>query len=152
MKLIQDHFAKRHFEVSSMADAKEEIGFMEMAMERIREINRRNANLQKKYKGDVKFVRVHKRIRSQEHQSGKTILSTQEVEQCKALNYVKDAIDLLIMNREQLINNEADFNAQVIYAVATALREVDVKAKPDDRRYISNLIAGEYLREYNVLR
>lgn len=152
MKLIQDHFAKRHFEVSSMADAKEEIGFMDMAMERIREINRRNANLQKKYKGDVKFVRVHKRIRSQEHQSGKTILSTQEVEQCKALNYVKDAIDLLIMNREQLINNEADFNAQVIYAVATALREVDVKAKPDDRRYISNLIAGEYLREYNVLK
>ena len=152
LQLIQEHFAKRKFEVSSMAEAKEDIGFMDMAMERIKEINRRNANLQKKYKGDVKYVRVHKRIRSHEQESGKTLLSPQEVEQCKALNYVKDAIDLLIMNREQLICNEADFNAQVIYAVATALRGVKVDAQPDDRRYISNLIAGEYLREYNVLR
>lgn len=152
MQLIQEHFAKRNFEVGSMSDAKEEIGFMDMAMERIREINRRNANLQKKYRGDVKFVRAHKRIRSHEQESGKTLLSPQEVEQCKALNYVKDAIDLLIMNREQLICNEADFDAQVIAAVAKALRDIDVKAKPDDRRFISNLIAGEYLREYNVLR
>jgi len=152
MQLIQEHFAKRNFEVGSMADAKEDIGFMDMAMERIREINRRNANLQKKYRGDVKFVRAHKRIRSHEQESGKTLLSPQEVEQCKALNYVKDAIDLLIMNREQLICNEAEFTAKVIYAVATALRGVKVDAQPDDRRYISNLIAGEYLREYNVLR
>lgn len=152
LQLIQEHFAKRKFEVSSMAEAKEDIGFMDMAMERIKEINRRNANLQKKYKGDVKYVRVHKRIRSHEQESGQTLLSPQEVEQCRALNHVKDAIDLLIMNREQLICNEADFNAQVIYAVATALRGVEVKAQPDDRRYISNLIAGEYLREYNVLR
>ena len=45
LQLIQEHFAKRKFEVSSMAEAKEDIGFMDMAMERIKEINRRNANL-----------------------------------------------------------------------------------------------------------
>ena len=152
MEWIREHLAKRNFEVSSMAEAKEDIGYMDMAMERIREINRRNANLQKKYREDVKFVIVHKRIRRRERQSGKVVLSDKEVQQCEALNHIKDAIDLLIMNREQLICNEADFNAQVIYAVATALRDIDVKAQPDDRRYISNLIAGEYLREYNVLR
>ncbi len=152
MQLIQDHFAKRKFEVGSMADAKEDIGFMDMAMKRIREINRRNANLQKKYRGDVKYVRAHKRIREHEQDTGKTMLSVQEVEQCKALNYVKDAIDYLIMNREQLICNEADFNVQVIAVVAKVLREIDVKAQPDDRHYISDLIAGEYIREYKVLR
>ena len=89
MQLIQDHFAKRKFEVGSMSDAKEDIGFMDMAMKRIREINRRNANLQKKYRGDVKYVRAHKRIREHEQDTGKTMLSAQEVEQCKALNYVK---------------------------------------------------------------
>lgn len=152
MKLIQEHFAKRKFEIGSMAEAKEEIGFMDMAMKRIHEINRRNANLQKKYRGDAKYVRIHKRIHTHEEQLGKPVLSDEQVKQCNALNHIKDAIDLLIMNREQLICNEADFNAQVIYAVASALRDVDVKAQPDDRRYISNLIAGEYLREYNVLR
>ena len=152
MKWIKEHLAKRKFEVGSMAEAKEDIGYMDEAMKRIREINRRNANLQKKYRDDVKFVIVHKRIRSREKESGKVVLSDKEVQQCQALNHIKDTIDLLIMNREQLINNEADFSAQVIYAVATALRDIEVKAKPDDRRYISNLIAGEYLREYNVLR
>lgn len=152
MKLIQEHFAKRKFEIGSMADAKEEIGFMDMAMKRIHEINRRNANLQKKYRGDAKYVRIHKRIRTHEEQQGKFVLSDEQIKQCNALNHIKDTIDLLIMNREQLICNEADFDVQVIAAVAKALRDVDVKAQPDDRRYISNLIAGEYLREYNVLR
>lgn len=152
MQLIQEHFAKRNFEVGSMADAKEDIGFMDMAMDRIREINRRNANLQKKYRGDVKYVRVHKRIRSHEEQLDRYILSEEQVKQCNALNYIKDAIDLMILNREQLICNEADFDVQVIAAVAKALRDIDVKAKPDDRRYISDLIAGEYLREFKAVR
>lgn len=152
MKWIKEHFAKRKFEVSSMAEAKEDIGYMDEAMKRIREINRRNANLQQKYRADVKFVIVHKRIRSHEKESGHVVLSDKEVQQCQALNHIKDAIDLLIMNREQLINNEADFNQRVIGAVAIALREMKIDAQHDDRLFISDLIAGEYLREYNVLR
>lgn len=151
MQLIKEHFAKRKFEVGSMADVKEDIGFMDMAMERIKEINRRNANLQKKYRGDMKYVIVHKRIRSHEQERSGILLSPQEVEQCVALNSIKDAIDLMIMNREQLICNEADFNVQVVAVVAKVLRDIHVQAQPNDRRYISNLIAGEYLREYNAL-
>jgi hypothetical protein len=151
MRLIQEHFAKRSFEVGSMAEAKEDIGFMDQAMARIREINRRNANLQKKYRGDVKFVRAHKRIRRKEGITGEVLLTPQEVEQCEALNRIKDAIDILLANREQLINNEPDFNSQVIAAVAHTLRGIKIQAKPDDRRYISGLIATEYLREYNVI-
>ena len=124
LQLIQEHFAKRKFEVSSMAEAKEDIGFMDMAMERIKEINRRNANLQKKYKGDVKYVRVHKRIRSHEQESGKTLLSPQEVMMCNALNAVKDAIDLMFLNRMQVSNNEADFNARIIGVIANTLRGI----------------------------
>ena len=151
LQLIQDHFAKRNFEVSSMAEAKEDIGFMDMAMERIHEINRRNANLQKKYRGDVKYVRAHKRIRGKESQTGKVLLSEKDVEQCNALNRIKDAIDLLVLNQQQLLGNQAGFNAQVIFAVAQALKEIEVKAKHDDRVFIADLIAGEYLREYSLV-
>jgi type I restriction enzyme R subunit len=151
-KLIQEHFAKKKFEVGSMADAKEEIGFMEQCMERIRRINRENANLQKKYRGDSKFVRAHKKIRRHEQQFGNTVLSDKEVQQCEALNRIKDAIDHLINNRRELIFNEPDFNAQVIGAVAHCLHEIELKAKPDDRRYVAGLLAGEYLREFNVIR
>ena len=151
-KIIQEHFAKKKFEVGSMADAKEEIGFMDMCMERIRRINRENANLQKKYQGDSKFVRAHKKIRRHEREFGKTMLSEKEVQQCEALNRIKDAIDVLINNRKELIFNEADFNAQVIGAVAHCLHEIELKAKPDDRRYVAGILAGEYLREFNVIK
>lgn len=151
-KLIQEHFAKKKFEVGSMAEAKEEIGFMDQCMERIRRINRANANLQAKYHGDSKYVRAHKKIRRYEQKFGKTLLSEMEVRQCEALNRIKDAIDMLISNRRELIFNEADFDAQVIGAVAKSLREIDLKAKRDDRIYIAGLLTTEYLREFNVIK
>lgn len=151
-KIIQEHFAKKNFEVGSMAEAKEEMGFMDMCMERIRKINRANANLQAKYHGDSKYVRAHKQIRRHEQKFGKTLLTEKEVIQCEALNRIKDAIDMLINNRKELIFNEADFNAQVIGAVARCLHEIELKAKPDDRRYVAGVLAGEYLREFNVIR
>jgi type I restriction enzyme R subunit len=151
-KLIQEHFAKKKFEVSSMSEAKEEIGFMDTCMERIRRINRENANLQAKYHGDGKYVRAHKKIRRYERKFGETVLSEKEVRQCEALNRIKDAIDMLINNRRELIFNEADFNAQVIGAVARCLHDIELKAKPDDRRYVAGILATEYLREFNVIK
>jgi type I restriction enzyme R subunit len=151
-KIIQEHFAKKKFEIGSMADAKEEIGFMDMCMERIKKINRENANLQAKYRGDSKYVRAHKRIRKYEKDYDKTVLSEKEVQQCEALNRIKDAIDLLISNRKELILNEPDFNAQVVGAVAQSLRDIDLKANPDDRRFVARLLTGEYLREFNVVK
>ena len=44
------------------------------------------------------------------------------------------------------------FNAQVIGAVAKCLREIELRAKPDDRRYVAGILASEYLREYNVVK
>lgn len=152
MQVIQEHFAKRKFEIGSMADAKEEIGFMEQCMKRIREINRVNRNLQEKYHGDSKYVRIHKRIRKHEKTMDHSMLSDREVQQCQALNNIKEAIDLLVKNRRDVIFNEADFSTQVIAAVAQSLRNINVQAKPADRRYIAGLVSGEYLREFNVIR
>lgn len=152
MQVIQEHFAKRKFEIGSMAEAKEEIGFMEQCMKRIREINRVNRNLQEKYHGDSKYARIHKRIRKYEKSMDHAMLSDREVQQCQALNNIKDAIDLLVKNRQDVIFNEADFSTQVIAAVAQSLRNINVQAKPADRRYIAGLVSGEYLREFNVIR
>ena len=148
-KIIQEHFAKKKFEVGSMSEAKEEIGFMETCMERIRRINRANANLQAKYHGDSKYVRVHKKIRRHEQKFEKTVLSEKEVQQCEALNRIKETIDILVSNQKEMLFNEEYFNAQVIGAVAKCLRDIDLRAKPDDRRYVACILAGEYLRGYS---
>ena len=86
-------------------------------MERIKEINRRNANLQAKYRGDSKYVKAHKRIRRFEKRTNTVLLSEKEVEQCHALNMMKDVIDEMLTNRKEMITNEPEFYSQLIFVV-----------------------------------
>ena len=53
------------------AEAKESIEYMDTVMAKIREINRRNNLLKKKYRGDERFVRIHKRIEEENAKSQK---------------------------------------------------------------------------------
>ncbi len=62
----------------STKDAKESIAYMDGVMNKIREINRRNNILKRKYKGDERFVRVHKRIEEENERRERPIISAQE--------------------------------------------------------------------------
>ena len=149
---IQQFFADHGFEPASLAEAKEDIKFMDQAMERIKEINRRNANLQAKYRGDSKYVKAHKRIRRFEKRTNTVLLSEKEVEQCHALNMMKDVIDEMLTNRKEMITNEPEFYSQLISAIAQTLQSIKVKAKHKDREYIAGILSDVYLKEFNGWR
>ena len=61
-------------------------------MKKIREINRRNRILKSKYKGDERFVRIHKRIEEQNEKREKPIISKQEYEIAENLANMKQDI------------------------------------------------------------
>ena len=145
---IKKYFRKKGFEPSNVAEAKEDIGFMDDMMTKIKEINKRNAALQKKYKGDAKFVRAHKRIIREQKSTGKVIISPSEVETCIALNTMKDKIDTLLLNNLDLINNVPFFTDQVKNCITQVLHKMEVKAKPVDRRYLAGIITNEYEHQY----
>lgn len=149
---IQQFFADHGFEPASLAEAKEDIKFMDQAMERIKEINRRNANLQAKYRGDSKYVKAHKRIRRLEKRTNTVLLSEKEVELCHALNMMKDVIDEMLTNRKEMITNEPEFYSQLISAIAKTLQSIKVKAKHKDREYIAGILSDVYLKEFNGWR
>lgn len=121
---------------------------MDNMMTKIKEINKRNAALQKKYKGDAKFVRAHKRIIREQKSTGKVIISPSEVETCIALNTMKDNIDTLLLNNLDLINNVPFFTDQVKNCITQVLHKMEVKAKPADRRYLAGIITNEYEHQY----
>lgn len=146
---IKKYFKKKGFEPSNVAEAKEDIGFMDDMMKRIKEINRRNAVLQKKYHGDAKYVRVHKHIIRDQKNSGKVIISPSEVETCNALNTMKHDIDLMLMNNLDLITNVPYFTDQVKACITKVLHSMKVKAKPDDRKYLAGILTSEYEHQYN---
>ena len=145
---IKKYFRKKGFEPSNVAEAKEDIGFMDDMMTKIKEINKRNAALQKKYKGDAKFVRAHKRIIREQKSTGKVIISPSEVETCFALNTMKDNIDTMLLNNLDLINNVPFFTDQVKNCITQILHKMEVKAKPADRRYLAGIITNEYEHQY----
>ena len=65
-------------------------------MKKIREINRRNNILKKKYKGDERFVRIHKRLEEANQHREKPIISQHEYEIAANLARMKSEIDQML--------------------------------------------------------
>ena len=151
---FREFFRKRGFAPQTVAEAKEAIGYMDGVMTRIREINRINNMLKRKYKEDEKFVRIHKRIREENAKRSippeKPVISLRETEIMENLNRVKDMIDETIYYNVHVLGNPSAFNQEVLKQVSTKLLEMDIKASLDDRKFIQRQIAEEYLSSYSL--
>ena len=151
---FREFFRKRGFAPQTVAEAKDAIGYMDGVMARIREINRINNMLKRKYKEDEKFVRIHKRIREENAKRSippeKPVISLRETEIMDNLNRVKDMIDETIYYNVHVLGNPPAFNQEVLKQVSTKLLEMDIKASLEDRKFIQRQIAEEYLSSYNL--
>ena len=143
---------ERRFAPRTVAEAKEAIGYMDNVMTKIREINRLNNMLKRKYHNDEKFVRIHKRIREENARRSippeKPVISSRECEIMENLNRVKDMIDETVYYNVHVLGNPPVFNQDVLRAVSLKLKEMDIVASPDDRKFIQRKIAEEYLADY----
>ena len=151
---FKSFFRERGFAPQTVAEAKEAIGYMDGVMVKIREINRLNNMLKRKYHDDEKFVRIHKRIREENAKRSippeKPVISQREVEIMENLNRVKDMIDETIYYNVHVLGNPPVFNQDVLRAVSLKLNEMDIKASLDDRKFIQRQIAEEYLADYEL--
>ena len=152
---FRKYFAKRGFTPDTVEEAKEDIGYMDLVMEKIREINRKNAVLRRKYNEDEKFVRVHKRLReenearAQRQPKEKAIISESEVQIANSLNIVKKEIDNRLLLNINEMNNEQMFTQFVMSSLTNQLHILNVEAPREDRTWLRNHIAGEYLSSFN---
>ncbi len=149
---FKSFFRERGFAPQTVAEAKEAIGYMDGVMVKIREINRLNAMLKRKYNDDERFVRIHKRIREENAKRSippeRPIISMREVEVMENLNRVKDMIDETVYYNVHVLGNPPVFNQGVLRAVSLKLDEMDIKASLGDRKFIQRQIAEEYLNDY----
>ncbi len=143
------YFRKKGFIPKDTQDAKESIEYMDAVMKKIREINRRNNRLKKKYNDDERFVRIHKRIGEENQRRDKPVISAQEFEIAQGLAQMKKVIDSAIFLNINVLENEEVFRKDVLAHVSTQLRDMGIRADLSDRKYIHNLIAGEYLQQYH---
>lgn len=141
---FKDYFKKRGLEPNDVTEAKEAIGYMQEVMAKIREINRRNTNLQRMYNGDEKFARIHKRAVE------RGLITQHETEVCEVLNKLKDSVDHTVLLNSAILQNDPYFEGQVKVLVGSGLNELKVKAEVKDKLYISELIAQQYLNQYHT--
>jgi len=146
---FREYFRKKGFVPNSTKEAKESIEYMEEVMKKIREINRRNRRLKDKYKGDERYVRIHKRIEEENQKRERSIISKEEYEIAESLMKMKKSIDdSLFLNINEL-ENEEKFKSDVLANISHALMSMHIKADISDKKYINNLISSEYLNQYN---
>ena len=122
---------------------------MDEVMKKIREINRRNRILKGKYKGDERFVRIHKRIEEQNEKREKLIISKHEYEIAENLANMKQDIDRMIFLDINKLDNEPAFQQDVLAIIGKELLKMHIRADIKDRKFINNLITTEYLQQRN---
>ena len=146
---FREYFRKKGFVPQNTQDAKESIDYMDSVMKKIREINRRNNILKKKYQGDERFVRIHKRIEEENGKREKPIISKAEYEIAESLSKMKREIDNRIYLDINIIANENSFKKDTLAMIGHQLIDLGINASISDRKFINNLIANEYINQYN---
>lgn len=148
------YFKKHDFRPADVAEARAEIGYMDSVMTKIREINRVNEALKRKYNDDEKFVRVHKRIVEENEKRKKRtpketpLISENERIVAESLNKIKTDIDTQLYYNINLIYNQAEFGQNVLKDTSYGLFNLGINASVSDKRFISNQIINEYYNRY----
>ena len=108
---------------------------------RARALEHDNANLQARYGGDPKLMRVHKRLVESRRLGGQVPLHA-------ALVDVKQAVDTAVLGNRQLLGNPDYFEKQIMPVVLRAFRKAQPPG-PDAAtcRRINQLLLAEYINE-----
>lgn len=148
---FREYFRKKGFVPQSTEDAKASIQYMDEVMKKIREINRRNNLLKRKYKGDERFVRIHKRIEEHNQKRERPIISAHEYEVAENLSKMKEEIDRWLFLDINILDNEPAFQQDVLAIIGKELLSMKIRADIKDRKYLGSLIATEYLQQRNYI-
>ncbi|RJG02120.1 type I restriction endonuclease subunit R [Noviherbaspirillum sedimenti] len=136
-------FKKKKLNEVSQIEMTANIGALNAIHEKVKELNRQNHQLRAKYRGDVKYTRIHKRL-----QERGTMTQT-ERRLFEALSGVKQQADEQVLQNMQLLDNEGYFERMMMPIV---LGEFETRQKIplnlDAADTINHLVVTEYINEF----
>ena len=118
-------------------------------------LTRKNNALLKKYNGDNKFVRVHKRIREEnvarKSRGEKPLISEYEDKVKDALSVIKLEIDQKVYDRNDILKKDAYFDQTVMQQINTGLDKLGIVNTREDRLFIQNKLSIQYMNQYRSI-
>ena len=126
---------------------------MDEILQKLAELQRKNNALLRRYNGDAKFARVHKRIREEnvrrKNEGKPVILSEYDESIVSALMSIKGTIDLKVYDRNDILKKDAYFERTVMTEIKSGMDTLGVFNTREDRVFIQNRITKQYLAQYN---
>lgn len=123
-------------------------------MDKLLSLQRKNAALLKKYNGDAKFARIHKRIKEEnerrkvEHK--KPLVDDYDENILSFLSSIKIVIDQKVYDRNDILRKDAYFEQTVMQQIQEGFRRLDFTSEREDRKFIQERISKQYLMQYNA--
>ena len=128
-------------------------------LERLSQLKKKTENLFEKYKGDAKFVRVHKRIHEENKRRASAstnasaqnwILDDKDLTIYRTLMSLKNTIDMQVYNQEAILKSDPYFEKTVMSLVGNGMAELNIQSPRTDREFIKDKIVAQYLNQYHA--
>lgn len=150
---FRERFKEHGFVPADMAAYDECSKSLDEVMDKLAILQRKNSALLNKYDGDAKFARVHKRIREEnmrrkvEHK--KPLVDEYDETLRDFLTTIKREIDQKVYDRNDILRKDAYFEQTVMQQIQEGLRKLHFTSEKEDRKFIQERIAKQYLMQYN---
>lgn len=152
---FMERFKEHGFVIDTIAKFNEETQALDEIVKRLQDLQKLNNVLLKKYKGDEKFARVHKRIREvnkqREEKGQKPMFSFLDEEIAAILNIIKEDVDAKVYDRNDILKKDAYFGRTVMALINGCLYHFpQIKPEMDDYKFIQTRISQQYINQYNA--
>ena len=150
---FMQRFKEHGFVVNTISEFEEHSKALDEVLKKLAELQKRNNALMKKYKGDAKFARVHKRIReenAERQKSGKApIVSLYDESIMSVLLSIKSDIDQKVYDRNDILKKDAYFEKTVMTQIKEGMDKLNLTSDRTDRLFIQSRITRQYLNQYS---
>ncbi|MGS0972250.1 MAG: type I restriction endonuclease subunit R [Candidatus Izemoplasmataceae bacterium] len=149
-----ERFKEHGFVVDTISKFEKYSKELDEILKKLAELQRRNSALLKKYRGDTKFARVHKRIKEEnkerESKGLSPIISNYDEKIKDALLLIKDDIDQKVYDRNDILKKDEYFERTVMQQISLQLDNLELANEREDRVFIQSRLTGQYLNQYNA--
>ena len=146
-------FKQHGFEPKSVSEIDEQGKELEDILKKLDELQKKNTVLLRKYNGDAKFARVHKRIREEnlarKAENKQPIVSEYDMSIMNVLLSIKSDIDQKVYDRNDILKKDAYFERTVMTQIKAGIDKLGIASAREDRVFIQSRITKQYLDQYN---
>lgn len=146
-------FRQHGFEPKSVFEIEEQGKELEDILKKLDELQKKNTVLLRKYNGDAKFARVHKRIREEnlarKAANKQPIVSEYDMSIMNVLLSIKSDIDQKVYDRNDILKKDAYFERTVMTQIKAGIDKLGIASAREDRVFIQSRITKQYLDQYN---